>query len=62
MRGILRTHASTLNLTVVLQLPVYVPNEEEQKDPDKYSKNVRKYMVRRRAALHVPAFAVSGTL
>lgn len=30
------------------QLPVYVPNEEEQKDPEKYSKNVRKYMVRLR--------------
>ncbi len=28
------------------QLPVYVPNQEEQKDPEKYSKNVRKYMVR----------------
>lgn len=28
-----------------VQLPVYVPNEEEKKDPAKYAKNVRKLMV-----------------
>lgn len=29
-----------------LQLPVYVPNEEEKMDPAKFAKNVRKVMVR----------------
>jgi hypothetical protein len=27
------------------QLPVYVPDDEEKKDPEKYAMNVRKYMV-----------------
>lgn len=28
-----------------MQLPVYVPNEEEREDPKLFASNVRKYMV-----------------
>ena len=43
---IVSVYNCSLSFAMATQLPVYVPNEEEQKDPDKYSKNVRKYMVR----------------
>lgn len=38
-----------MNLTVsaAVQLPVYVPSEEEAREPALYAKNVRAYMVRR---------------
>ena len=39
-----------------MQLPVYVPNDEEKKDPEKFATNVRKYMVR---PLFCPALSIS---
>lgn len=30
---------------MIMQLPVYVPNEEEKADPKLYAQNVRKKMV-----------------